>query len=230
MEDKEMANRPRKQSESLTKSKRSFTELSEISERDRRLLDEVVNKLRSLPEVTAVVLFGSFARKDIDRRSDIDLLVVVDREDPGSLRPRISRLISGMKPHREISPILTNLRDLEPTFLRNVFDDGIVLHGKLVLSPAHLALRPQVIIAYDLSGMTQTQKVHISRLIHGYGSRKTVGGKVRTYRYPGLKDRYGATVISRSAILLKPEDARKFMKELESRKVPFSTWEVYTTP
>lgn len=222
-----MANLQRKRRESLRKSRRSYTEISELSERDRRLLDDFVARLRSFPEITAVVLFGSFARKDIDRRSDIDLLVVVDREDPGSLRPELARIISSMKPHREIAPILTNLQDLEPSFLKNVFEDGIVLHGKLVLTPAHLALRPRVMIAYDLSGLDRTRKVHISRLIHGYESRKVVAGKPRSYRYPGLKDRYGATVVSRSALLLKPEDARKFSRELDSRKVPFSRWDVY---
>lgn len=222
-----MANLRGKQRESLRKSRRSYTEISELSERDRKLLDDFVARLRSFPEVTAVVLFGSFARKDIDRRSDIDLLVVVDRKDPGSLRPELARIISSMKPHREIAPVLTNLQDLEPSFLKNVFEDGIVLHGKLVLTPAHLALRPRVLIAYDLSGLNRTQKVHVSRLIHGYESRKVVGGKPRSYRYPGLKDRYGATVVSRSALLLKPEDARKFSRELDMRKVPFSRWDVY---
>lgn len=222
-----MAGLQRRRRESLRKSRRSYTDIPELSEQDRSLLEDFVARLRSFPEITAVVLFGSFARKDIDRRSDIDLLVVVDREDPGSLRPELARIISDMKPHREIAPILTNLQDLEPSFLRNVFEDGIVLHGKLLLTPAHLALRPRVMIAYDLSGLNRTQKVHVSRLIHGYESRKVVGGKPRNYRYPGLKDRYGATVISRSAILLKPEDARRFSHELESRKVPFSHWDVY---
>src|SRR5688572_24727043 len=115
MEANEMANLQRKQSESLRKSRRDYTEISELSDRDRRLLDDFVARLRSFAEVTAVVLFGSFARKDIDRRSDIDLLVVVDRKDPGSLRPELARIISGMKPHREIAPILTNLQDLEPS-------------------------------------------------------------------------------------------------------------------
>ena len=222
-----MANLQRKRKESLRRSRRSSTEISELSDRDRRLLEDFVARVRSFPEVMAVVLFGSFARKDIDRRSDIDLLVVVDRKDPGSLRSELARIISDMKPHREIAPILTNLGDLEPSFLKNVFEDGIVLHGKLVLSPAHLGLRPQVMIAYDLSGLTRTQKVHVSRLIHGYESRKLVSGKPRTYRYPGLKDRYGAVVISRSAILLKPEEANRFSRELELRKVPFSRWDVY---
>ncbi len=225
-----MAKPQRKRSGSSRKSRRSSTESLELPERDRKLLDDFVARLRPFPEITAVVLFGSFARKDIDRRSDIDLLVVVDRKDPGSLRPELARIVSSIKPHREIAPIPTNLRDLDPSFLRNVFEDGIVLHGKLVLTPDHLALRPRVMIVYNLSGLSRTQKVHVSRLIHGYESRKVVGGKPRTYRYPGLKDRYGAIVVSRSAILLKPEDANEFSRELGSRKVPFSRWDIYVTP
>lgn len=191
------------------------------------MLANFVAKLRAFPEVDAIVLFGSFARKDVDRRSDIDLLVVVDREDPGSLRPELSRLISQMKPHREIRPVLTNLRDVEASFLKTVFDEGIVLHGKLLLTPDHLALQPRVLIAYDLSQMSPSKKVHVSRLIHGYKSEKVVGAKPRTYRYPGLKERFGATVVSRSAILLRLEDAEAFVRELEMRRIPFRRWDVY---
>lgn len=210
----------------MRESRKPSTE-SQIPEQDRSLIDRFVARLRQLPEVHAVVLFGSFVRGDVDRRSDIDLLVVVDRADRGALRPVIARLISDMKPHREINPTLTNLSDLEPTFLRNVFREGVVLHGKIILSPEHLAVQPRVMLAYDLSALKPSEKVGLSRMIHGFESRKTVGGRRRVYRYPGLKDRYGATIVSRSVFLVRPEDAGEFTRELDARRVPYARWEVY---
>lgn len=216
--------RPRR---SLRRSKRSSTELHGLSEEDRKLIEQFLSKLESISEVQTVVLFGSFARSDVDRRSDIDLLLVTDMRDPGSLRPRLAQLIGDLKPHREINPTLTNLHDLDPSFLRNVFKEGIVLKGKLLLTPKNLALQPRVIVAYDLSEVKPSSKVHVSRLIHGFRSRKRVGGKTRTYDYQGLKDRFGATLVSRSALMMKTEDANGFIRELEKRGIRCSQWEVY---
>jgi len=211
---------------SLARSKRSSTNADRIPPEDRTLIERFLSELAGIPEIEAVVLFGSFARGDIDRRSDIDLLVVVDARNPGALRPRLARLITGLRPHREIRPTLTNLRDLDPTFLRNVFRDGIVLRGKLVLTPDHLALHPRILIAYDLTSLKPSQKVRFSRLIHGFESRKTVGGRTHVYRYPGLKDRYGATIVSRSALLLEPKSAEAFVRELEDHRVAYTRFDV----
>lgn len=207
--------------------KRSSTEISDLPEEDRELLAKFVERLRPIPGVEAIVLFGSFARKDIDRRSDIDLLIVVDMEDPGSLRPRMAKLISELKPHREINPTLTNLRDMDSSFLRTVFQEGVVLHGKMLLTPDHLALEPRVLLAYDLSGISPSHKVHFSRMVHGFQSHKIVRGRRRTYRYAGLGERHGATFVSRSVLFLKPGDAKAFIRELEAKRVPFTRWDVY---
>ena len=210
----------------MTRLKRRSTE-SSTSEEDRRAIDRFVERVKSWPDLRAVVLFGSFARGDVDRRSDIDLLLILDREDLASARSEVAAILSELKPRREISPTLTNLTDLEPTFLRNVFREGKVLLGKLLLTPDHLALKPRVLIAYDLRGKKATDKVHISRMVHGFRSRKTVDGKLRVYEYPGLKGRPDAFLVARSALLLRPEDADELAAELDRRKIPYDRREVY---
>lgn len=212
----------------MTRSRRRSTEPPPASEEDRRAIDRFVERIKGWPDLQAVVLFGSFARGDVDRRSDIDLLLVLDREDLASARSDVAAILSDLKPRREMSPTLTNLRDLEPTFLRNVFREGKVLHGKLLLTPDHLALRPRVLVSYDLSGKKASDKVHVSRMVHGFRSRKTVDGKPRVYEYPGLKGRSDALLVSRSAILLRPEDADELAGELDRRKIPYDRREVYT--
>ncbi len=222
-----MGNRRRKRKASSRTSRRSSTEAFTLSEEDRDLVNRFLGRLQSIPDIQAVVLFGSFARADADRRSDIDLLLVADIPNPGTLRRTVARIISELRPHREISPTLTNLRDLDSRFLRTVFAEGIVLQGKLVLTPDQLAVLPRVLVAYDLRGATPSRKVQISRLIHGAKFRKIVGGKPRTYQYSGLKGRYGAVSVAKSTILLKPDDAEGFIAELEKRGVPYTRWDIY---
>ncbi len=191
------------------------------------MIDGFVDRIRARPDLQAVVLFGSFAREDADRRSDIDLLLVLDRKDLAPVRSDVARILSELRPHREISPTLTNLGDVDATFLRNVFREGRVLFGKLLLTPEHLALRPRVLIAYDLTGKRAAEKVQVSRLVHGFRSRKTVQGKPRVYEYPGLKGRRDATLLSRSVLVLRPEDANELTAELDRRKIPYDRREVY---
>jgi len=64
-------------------------------------------------------------------------------------------------------------------------------------------------------------------MVHGFRSKKTRDGKARVYEYPGLKGREGAILVSRSAIMLRTEDAENLVTELERRKIPYSRWDVY---
>ena len=211
----------------MKKSRQRSTEGSTASEDDWRLIERFVDRIKELPDLEAVVLFGSLARGDVDRRSDIDLLLVVDREDLAPVRSEIATLITELKPHREISPTLTNLRDVDASFLRNVFREGRVLYGKLLLTPEHLALEPRVMISYDLAGQKPADKVQISRRVHGFRSKKILDGKARVYEYAGLKGRKGAILVSRSAILLGTEDAEELVAELERRKISYNRRDVY---
>lgn len=211
----------------MRKSKGAFTRTARLDPGDRDLIDRFLGKLRSVPRLEAIVLFGSVARGNASRDSDIDLLVVLDMEKPEILRRRIAAWITELRPHREIRPVLTNLRDIDPVFLRNVLREGIVLHGRVILTESGLALQPRVLLAYDLSTAPAAEKARIARLVHGYSTRRRFGRRWRTYRYPGLKEREGNTLVARSTLLLGREDAEAFAGELRSRRIPFSRWDVY---
>ena len=211
----------------MRKSRRRSVRTALLAPEDRDLIDRFLKKLRALPRLESVVLFGSTARGDAGRDSDIDLLVVLDMDDPESLRGRMAAWITELRPHREIRPVLTNLKDVDPTFLRNVLREGIVLHGGLVLTEKGLALQPRVLLAYDLSAVPAAEKARVARLVHGYATRRRSGRRWRTYRYAGLKDREGNDLVARSALLLRREDAEEFARELRARRIPFSRWDVY---
>ena len=211
----------------MRKSRRGSTRLASLPPEDRDLIDRFLQKLRALPRLEAVVLFGSTARGEAGPDSDIDLLVALDMDDPESLLRRMAAWITELRPHREIRPILTNLKDVDPAFLRNVLREGIVLHGGLVVTERGLALEPRVLLAYDLSTVPAAEKSRVARLVHGYATRRRFGRRWRTYRYAGLKEREGNVLVARSALLLRREDAEEFARELRARRIPFSRWDVY---
>jgi len=67
-------------------------------------LDLLVQRLRAHPDVSAVILFGSYARGEFGRKSDVDLLIVLDFDDadlpPESTAPGRAALTLGRGPVR----------------------------------------------------------------------------------------------------------------------------------
>jgi len=195
--------------------------------RDSNLIEAFIEKVRTIPKVRGAVLFGSMARGDSNRQSDIDILLVIDDPKPRRFLTQVVHTISGLHPHREIQVTLTNLKDRDENFLRNVFKEGRILFGSFLLDTDGIALKHYLLVAYDLSGANPVKQVRVSRKVHGYRSRKTVDGKMKEYRYKGLKGMEGVTVISQGTILLPIEMGKEFIKELDALKVKRTVIEVY---
>jgi predicted nucleotidyltransferase len=189
--------------------------------KDRNLVEKFVEKAKNIPNIECIILFGSIARNEEDKRSDLDLLLVFDEENPKSHIPEIMRIVTTLKPHREIKPTITNLTDLDEEFLQTVLREGEVLWGKIILAPNKLLLKPYRLITYDISAFKPSKKVKISRLIHGYRSKKTIEGKTKEYSYSGLKDKYNVYLISKNTVLIPEEHSKNFLHDLDKNHVPY---------
>ncbi len=190
-----------------------------MKKKDKELIEKFVKKIRNIPDLECIILFGSISRNEADKRSDIDLLLVFDCENPKSYLSEIISIITSLKPHREIKPTITNLSDYDEEFLQTVIREGKVLWGKVVISTKNLLLKPYRLIAYDLSNLKPSKKVKISRLIHGYESKKIVNKEIKHYKYTGLKEEYGVKVISKNTLLLPEKHSKIFLKNLKKYHV-----------
>ncbi|WP_144796436.1 nucleotidyltransferase domain-containing protein [Halorubrum depositum] len=94
-----------------------------------------------LDEIVGVVLFGSVARGEADRTSDIDLLVIVD-EDRTVARRTVQSVVSDLEDQRfegnryTYQPLVESTDSVQRigAQLRPQFDDGITLVGSDQLS------------------------------------------------------------------------------------------------
>nr|WP_231554342.1 nucleotidyltransferase domain-containing protein [Halobellus rufus] len=94
-----------------------------------------------LGELVGVVLFGSVARGEADRASDIDLLVVVDSDKPAARRT-VQSVVSDLEDQRfggnryTFQPLVESTASVHRIGdqLRPQFDDGITLVGSDQLS------------------------------------------------------------------------------------------------
>ena len=189
--------------------------------KDKKLIERFVEKAKNIQNLECIILFGSIARDEADKRSDIDLLLVFDEENPKSHIREIMSIVTTLKPHREIKPTVTNLTDLDEEFLQTVLREGEVLWGKIITASDKLLLKSYRLVSYNISTLKPSKKVKISRIIHGYQSKKTINGKLKQYKYPGLKDKYNVYLISKNTVLIPEEYAEIFLNELDKHRVKY---------
>jgi len=104
---------------------------SEVAERLREYVEEVVKVLN--PRL--IVLFGSFARGDVNEGSDIDLIVVADFQE--EFLDRITLLMKMNRFRLPIEPIgytpveFEDMRTRRNTFIEEALQTGRILYGAL---------------------------------------------------------------------------------------------------
>lgn len=189
--------------------------------KDKKLVERFVEKTKNIQNLECIILFGSIVRNEADKRSDIDLLIIFDEEKPKSHISEIMNIVTTLKPHREIKPTLTNLTDYDEEFLQTVLREGAVLWGKMIITSEKLLLKPHRLVSYDLSTLKPSKKVKVSRIIHGYQSKKIVHGKIKQYKYEGLKDKYNVHLISKNTVLMPEKYAKDFLKDLDKHRVTY---------
>lgn len=105
----------------------------------REFVEEVRETTATADEITAlvgVVVFGSVARGEADRRSDIDLFVVVDG-DRTTARRRVTDVVSDLRTRRfdgerfDFEPYVESVESARRagTKLRQIFEEGITVYG-----------------------------------------------------------------------------------------------------
>jgi len=186
-----------------------------VRREDSALIKRFVDAARGMERLCAIVLFGSMARGEEEKHSDIDVLLVFDEDSAESRLKEVVSLVTELKGHREIQPVLTNLRDMDVSFLQNVFKEGKVLwvNGEWVLKL--LSHRPYSIFSYDLSGLEPAKKTEVSRFLYGYRVTKSVRGDMKEYVYRGAGESIGP------AALVEEKDSLRVKRFLEDMDVRY---------
>lgn len=111
-------------------------EREQINTITKEIVDEVTQLLQD--NVYKIVLYGSYARGDFTKESDIDILILLNctKEQVMQYRKQISRLSSriGLKNDIEISLLLRDRETFEQgenilPFYRNIKREGVEIYG-----------------------------------------------------------------------------------------------------
>jgi len=189
-----------KPSSSIDESLQRFTELS-----------------KNIPALGGIVLYGSYARGEINPR-DIDLLLIFD-SDPDKYSAKVSELVVRVNPPVPINTLLTDLTDLDESLLQNIMEEGKALFGKFVLTPEKIGKKSYRIVSYSLKGLDSTTKMAVHRNVYGYTSRKKVKDKEYFYEGHGLKDEKSVSILGRGVIALPKNIGDAFVGFLDRNHV-----------
>ena len=100
------------------------------------LIDYVVKKIVREIHPEKIILFGSYARGEFNRGSDLDLLIIKDdRQSSREIRRKVDSLLRGRRFAvdllvRKPNEIEWNLKAKNPFYLHHIFKDGKVLYEK----------------------------------------------------------------------------------------------------
>lgn len=189
-----------------------------------RLFKKIVRGLSAIEDVRAIILYGSFARKEATSRSDIDLFILTTEK---KTRKIIEHKVIGIEREigRGIQPTIRTLKELEKTdsgLLQNIFQEGRVLYLKEpadIPSSMLLEQKPQLIYSFQLSNLSQNEKAKFNNEF--YGRKK---GK---YSYKGLLNEIGGQKLSAGCILVSHSERQKIEKFFKQFKVQFSQLKVW---
>ncbi len=177
-------------------------------------------------QVDEIILFGSVARSEADKGSDIDLFFNVRQGEDGlkeKLKKEIERFyetkiaeIWNLKGIR--NPIKVEVGNLEEWKLkRSIISDGIVLYGKYKSMPekvkgfVHFNLKP-------IKDITKRNRV----------LRKIFGREEKGYSAKGEIEKANGKKLSATSFIIPAEKSKDIIKLLNSEKVDYSFFEFWS--
>ncbi len=184
----------------------------------------LLKELNGITKIKRVILFGSVAREDAKKDSDIDIFIDLIKEDI-KLKEKIKDILESFYKSREsiifknqgisnkinlIIDKLENWPDLKPS----IESDGIVFYGNFVSTD--ITGRKQLIISWD-------------KIIKNRGAflNKIYGFKSKGKEYSGLIEKLEGKKIGKSSVMIPIQNKKEIFDLIKKYKVKAKVIEIY---
>ncbi len=186
-----------------------------------------------LGKIKSIILFGSTARGDFDKESDIDIFIEVFRnEDEKEIDDKVKNLhklflkskihepwdIKGIKYSISIIAGLLDNWKLKSS----IYSDGIVLYGKYV--PEKGNLKGFMLFTCSAGKRKLKNKVGVWRQLYGYTYKK----KPKIYKYPGLIEKLNGKKITLGVFVIPAEFGHEMIKNLNKMGLAYKIYEIWS--
>ena len=177
----------------------------------KRILKKIVKELSAIDDVKLVILYGSFARGDYGPKSDIDLFILITKEDAILINDIQNKIINlEEKIGRSIQPVIRTEKELKKTdtgLIQNILQEGKLLYLKepFEISAADITKqKPYVIYTFRLNSLDQKTKAKFNRELYTRTKEKRI--------YQGLLQKIDGERLSPGCIIV-PFDKRNIVEK-----------------
>jgi predicted nucleotidyltransferase len=192
----------------------------------------------STDEVAYIFLFGSVAKGNADRRSDVDMLVVLDTENPDfekmEAKITISELALTLEKEfdRNIQVVFTNRKyeGIDAYLIQKVLKEGIVLFSKTPsITINGIEAEPYAIILYELGDISLRDKMRVKRLMYGHKTKKVIKGKTYESKRDGIVQQLQGLRLASGAVAIPQKNIQLIENEFERLKLKYKRVDIWLT-
>jgi len=184
----------------------------------------LITELKDLSNINSIILFGSAARDETTKDSDVDIFIDVNKADK-KFGEKIKKIEEGFYKSREALlfkakgvdnkiNVVVGLIDKWPDLKKSIESYGLVLYGPYISKG--VKGRKYVIIFWD--GVRKNRGAFLNKL---YGFK--TGGKA----YKGLIEQLEGRRIGKSSVMLPVEHREEIFKLIKKYGVNARVFEVY---
>ena len=178
--------------------------------------------------IRKIILFGSVARGDFNKESDIDLFIDTDEGVEKKIE-RILILFRSSKVHEtwRIKGIKNDIsikvgRLDKWSLRREVISSGVMIYGKYSELPEKT--KYYALVRMDLKNIKTSKQMRIWRGLYGYSQK--IGNKV--YEKKGLLEESGGKKLGKAVIIIPMENRKEIFDFLNKNKVEYSINELWS--
>lgn len=196
---------------------------------------EFSRKIREIDTLMAAILYGSAAKGELHKKSDIDVLLIFNAEhDPElGIEAELIHKIAGEveKKYKLSNPFsfvfLNYSEKIDSDFLWETAKDGTIIYAKpeLLISRREW-FKPMLLVSYSFGKISLKNKMFILRRLYGYRVEKRYKGKKYISASEGLVKKYGEK-IGKASFLISAAQSEDILEMLEKYGVRYSVKKIW---
>lgn len=187
---------------------------------------EFVKRIADFDNVKYVLLFGSVARETADKRSDIDICVIINDNNKKKISETALDLEKAYNKNMQIV-ISKNFEGLDDYFIKQLMNEGILLYGKTpIVKFKNLKCEEYALLSYSLENLNHSDKMRIKRILYGYNTIKRSDKKTYKSFYQGLIKEMGGFSPGKGCLLMPINNSKYIENVFKENKIKYDKVEV----
>lgn len=211
--------------------------LERLKQMKAALVDFLV-RAHEVPHLERIILFGSLLEGDVNKKSDVDLLLIFNTKTNPETGIELEtatkiglEVLKNYSIENNFSFVVVNTRNPSKTdkgFLFEIANKGTIVweKGGFDSLKKHRELEPQILFTYSTQNLNPKQRVTLYRKLYGYKVTTKQKGKEYRVESPGIVGRYGRKV-GTNAFLINPKNAQQVEKVFKKYDLSFKKHQLF---